>query len=79
MMSRHDLSPEEISLILQEHVARLSALEIVFLQFWLSVDLVRRCVDCVLGLTLFWLRAVLQGRRRVGCDVVQVETSDDRQ
>ena len=71
MMTRLDLSPEEISSILKEHVSRLSVQEIVLMQFWLSVELLRRFVDCVLGVTLFWLTSLLQRRCRVGRDDLQ--------
>ena len=65
-MAHHDLSPEEMSSILQKHLSRLSVQEIVLLQFWMSVELLRRFVDFVLGLTMFWLSSLLQRRCRIG-------------
>jgi hypothetical protein len=64
-MVRHDFSPSEISAILQDHVSRLSALEIISLQLWLLAELLKRLCDWVLGITFFWLIALLQSRCRI--------------
>ena len=74
-MARHDISPVEMAVLLQEHVLKLSSQEIMLLQFWLLVELLRRCVDYVALVMLCLLTAVLQGRYRVDLsqDDLQVE------